>query len=108
MKNRKVIYHIGETVGLETIAKKGELITDSEVVYIQTGDGKITFDGLISVKLIKINMLGTMVKAVTPTQTVFFSVPRIFINIGTGFEIINLFATRKAKKILQTFLEQIK
>lgn len=96
----KVLYHIGETVGKDTILKKGRIQEYSRPLMIEAEDTTIVLDAIKNVALMKLNDLGTMVKLQNNTDTIFLSVPRIYIPIGTGFAIINYFATKELKYLL--------
>ena len=97
----KIIYHIGEKIGAETIVKKGFLTEDTQCMYIESNNIKIALDNINSVEFIKINGLGTMVQIKNYSDTIFLAVPRIFIDKGTGFAIINYFKTKKAGHLLK-------
>ena len=45
--------------------------------------------------------LGTMIRLVNNEDTFYLSVPRIFIDKGTGFATINYFATKKLYKTIK-------
>lgn len=99
-----IIFHIGENSGLDTIVKKGNLNDDIQQMYIEYENGRIFLNDLKSVEFYKLN-LGTMIKIQNADKTIYLSVPRIFINKGTGFLIINYFKTRKAKKLLDSAMK---
>ena len=97
----KVIYHIAEHIGINTVVKRGFLVEDTITPYIQTTNGKIVLDSLNAVEFYKLSGLGTMVKLYNADTTIYLSVTRIFIDKGTGFAIINYFATKRAKAMLE-------
>ncbi len=101
----KIIYHIGEKIGAETIVKKGFLTEDTQCMYIESNNIKIVLDNINSVEFIKINSLGTMVQIKNYSDTIFLAVPRIFIDKGTGFAIINYFKTKKAGHLLKLAMQ---
>lgn len=105
MEGKKILYHIGDSVGIETIAKKGNLVQDNNCFYISSQDEKIALNQLSAVELIKINGLGSMVKLKNGVEIIFFTIPRLYIDIGTGFAIVNYFATRKAKRLLKLAMQ---
>lgn len=76
-------------------------------MYIEYENGKILLNDLKSIKFYKFN-LGTMIKIQNADKTIYLCVPRIFINKGTGFLIINYFKTRKAKKLLDLAIKHQK
>ena len=96
----KIIYYIGQKIDSDTIVKKGILNDDTQQMFIEGTEGKYKFHDIRQVDIVKINYLGTMVKVINGKDTVFLAVPRIFINKGTGFAIINYFATKKIGKLL--------
>ncbi|BCN30954.1 hypothetical protein [Anaeromicropila herbilytica] len=91
----KVIYHIGKTIGFDTIAKKGIIKVDTQPIMIESKEGNLVLNDLKCVDLIKVNGLGTMIKVQNSSDIIYIAVPRIFIEIGTGFIIVNFFATKK-------------
>ena len=96
----KVLYHIGEEVGSQTIMKKGSINTNLNPLRLEADD-EIMFNNLHDIELYKLNGLGTMIRLMNGVKTVYLIVPRVFFNIGTGFVIVNNFATRKLKKLLE-------
>lgn len=104
----KIIFHIGEYINANTIVKSGILDGDTQQLYIEYKDKKYLLNDIQSVNFYKFNGLGTMVKIKNNNDTIFLSVPRIFIDKGTGFAIINFFKTKKAKQILELAMEHQK
>ena len=96
----KIIYHIGDSINAQTIVKKGYIYVDEPNQRIEFKGGIYNLDNIKNVELYKMNGLGTMIKLINREDTIYFSVPRIFINIGTGFAIINYFATKKLYKTM--------
>lgn len=101
----KIIYHIGEKIGAETIVKKGFLTEDTQCMYIEANNIKIALDNIKAVEFIKIGGLGTMVKIRNNSDTIFLAVPRIYIDKETGFAIINYFKTKKAGHLLKLAMQ---
>ena len=99
MKN-KIIYHIGDSINAQTIVKKGYIYVDVPNQRIEFEGGVYNLDNIKNIELYKMNGLGTMIKLINKEDTIYFSVPRIFIDKGTGFAIINHFATKKLYKIM--------
>ena len=99
MKN-KIIYHIGDSITAQTIVKKGYIYVDEPNQRIEFEGGVYNLDNIKNIELYKMNGLGTMIKLINKEDTIYFSVPRIFIDKGTGFAIINYFATKKLHKIM--------
>ena len=101
----KIIYHVGESIGSETIVKRGNLIEDIIYPSIQSTSEKIVLDSLNSIEFFKLNGLGTMVKIRNSGTTIYFSVTRIFIDKGAGFAIVNYSATKKVKALLEVAMK---
>ena len=99
MKN-KIIYHIGDSINAQTIVKKGYIYVDEPNQRIEFEGGVYNLDNIKNIELYKMNGLGTMIKLINKEDIIYFSVPRIFIDKGTGFAIINYFATKKLYKIM--------
>lgn len=97
----KILYYIGDKIGLKTIVKKGVLTEDTQCMYIEAENTRIALDELKSVDLIKMSGIGTMIKIINHSDTIFLTVPRIFIDKGTGFAIINYFKTKKTTHLLE-------
>ena len=95
----KVVYHIGEEINPDTVVKKGILVDDPWQTFIEDNGNRYIFDDIRQVDVAKIS-LGTMIKVVNGEETVFLAVPRIFIDRGTGFLLVNYFATKKAGRLL--------
>ncbi len=97
----RILYYIGEEIDKNTILKKGFINESIRPIKISAED-TIVLDNLSYVELYKPNSAGTMIKLRNGTMTVFLVVPRIFLNIGTGFVIGNYLATTKLKNILES------
>lgn len=99
MKQYKVIYHIGDSIGLKTKVSKGKLWVDGSSVFIQTKDQKIQLDGIRSVALFMLNGLGSMLNVkYGETTTIFIAVVRFCVGqFATG----NFFGTRELKGDLE-------
>ena len=95
----KIIYHLGKVINSDTVVRKGILDDDTQQMFIEDAGGRYIFDDIRQVDIVKIN-LGTMVKVANGEDTIFLAVPRVFISKGTGFTIINHFATKKAAQLL--------
>lgn len=97
----KVLYYIGETVGGDTIMKKG--VIEERAFPIVIEPPAIVLNDLKSVAFYKLGF-GTMIKVQNGPDTIYLTVPRLFIDKGTGFAIINLLATKRLKRILDSQL----
>lgn len=93
----KIIFHIGETINANTIVKSGIFDDDTQQLYIECQGYKYLLNDIKAVEFYKLNGLGTMVKVKNSNDTIFLSVPRLFINKGTGFAINNLCKTKKSQ-----------
>lgn len=98
MKNYKILYHIGDSIGPKTIVKTGILLEEDSNIFIISKEGKNALDAICSPNLIKLNGLGTMIKFMNGSNTMFLAAYRLFFNIGTGFAITNYFGTTNIKK----------
>lgn len=106
MKNYKILYYIGDFIGIETIVSKGTLIEENHGLYIESDNERISLNTASYCELIKLNGLGTMVKLENGRETIFLAAYRIFINIGTGFAITNYLGTINIKKNLDTIIKR--
>lgn len=98
----KVLYHVGATIDPNTIVKKGLIREGSRPLIIEAEDKTIIFDAIKSVEFVKLNGLGTMIKTQNNSDIIYLAVPRIYIDKGTGFAILNFFMTRKLKYLLDS------
>lgn len=61
----------------------------------------LVLENVLDVSLLKVGAFGIMVKIECSKFTIYLCVPRIFLNIGTGFVVVNYFATLRLKKLLE-------
>ncbi|SMC48564.1 hypothetical protein [Papillibacter cinnamivorans] len=106
MRNYKIIYYVGESIGLETIVNKGVLTEENEKAYIISKTERIPLNAIYSCELIKLSGLGTMIKVVNDPKTIFLAAYRIFLNIGAGFVIANYFGTINVKRHLDAICKR--
>ena len=99
--NEKVLYYVGNSIDSSTKVKKGMIQTDHLPFVITSDDEKIILDHIISCEKSLLSAAGTIIKVKTEQFTVFLLVPRLFINKGNGFAIVN------RKKTIQLY-KQIK
>ena len=97
----KVLYHIGENIGRETIMKKGIINENLRPLKLEAEDSIILND-LRYVDFYNLDVLGTIIRLQNGFQIIYLAVPRLYFNIGTGFVIINYFKTRRLKQILES------
>lgn len=101
----KVIYYMGESINRDTFVKRGTIYKNEQGIFIESAGEKLALNDIKKVELIRINAVGTMVRVFNSSDTIFLAVPRIFINKGTGFVIINYLKTRALSNLLR--LERI-
>lgn len=104
----KIIFYIGESIDNDTIVKSGILDDDTQQLYIEYEDNRYFLNDIQSVDFYKLNGLGTMIKIRNNIDTIFMSVPRLFIDKGTGFAIINRFKTKRVKQMLEFAMQHQK
>lgn len=98
----KVLFYIGNTVSLDTIMKQG-ILTINNGITITNENSTYNIDNLINVEIVRLQ-LGTMIKLVSDIGTIYLTVPRIYINIGNGFAVINRRKTCKLAEDLKEYL----
>ena len=97
----KIIYSFGQKICSETIVKRGTISdTVSHISIIGSDNSEYKLNDLKEVKFVKINALGTMIRLINGNDMIYLSVPMLFIEKGTGFVIINYYATKKLGKML--------
>ncbi|WP_293972908.1 hypothetical protein [uncultured Ruminococcus sp.] len=97
----KIVYHFGNQIGFDTIVKKGTITdAESQISIIGSDKSEYKLNNIKEVKFVKINALGTMIRLTNGNDVIYLTVPRIFIDKGTGFIIVNYFATKKLGKLL--------
>jgi len=101
----KVLYHIGNDVNSDTVFEQTVLHKENNGIYMETVAGKLDFSDLSDVQIFKMHRLGTMLKLTIVNSTIFLIVPRLYINIGSGFVIVNVMATYKLKKELECVMK---
>lgn len=99
-QSMNVLYAVGETIGNSTKMKKGVLHTASLPYFISTDEGKLTLDHVISVEKSGIPGGGTVIKITDASMILFVLVPRIYIDKGNGFVVVNKSRTNKLYQLL--------
>lgn len=106
MKNYKIIYYVGESIGLDTTVQKGVLFEENETVFVSKTE-RIALNTIEYSKLINLNGIGTMVKIASGSKIIFLAAYRVFLNIGTGFSITNYLGTLNIKKRMDVVCNSI-
>ena len=102
----KVVYCKTEQVTTQTIVTKGVLDESSVPFCIRSETETYVFDDLREVAIHWINPVGRMIRVRNGSDTLFFTVPRIFIDRGTGFVVINTAATTRACRTMKQEMER--
>ena len=98
----KVLYHIGYDLTTETKMKKGMLYTEKSPIEIVSDGERIVLNHLQKAEKSSIPVGGSVIKARTDSFTVFILVPRVYIERGNGFVIVNRSKTMKLLNLLQS------
>ena len=99
--SQKVLYYVGDHIDASTKVKKGEIHTDSLPCVIRSEDEEIVLDQITACEKTILPACGTMVKVKNGTQTFFLLVPRLYIEKGNGFVIVNRRKTIQLFKLLK-------
>jgi hypothetical protein len=102
----KVVYCKTEQVTTQTIVTKGVLDESAVPFCIRSEKETYVFDDLREVAIHWINPVGRMIRVRNGSDTLFFTVPRIFIDKGTGFVVINTVATTRACRRMKQEMER--
>ena len=101
----KVVYCKTEQVTTQTIVTKGVLDESSVPFCIRSEKGTYVFDDLREVAIAWIKPVGRMIRVRNGSDTLFFTVPSIFIDRGSGFVVINTIATTRAFRRMKQEME---
>ena len=93
----KILYCQEEKITLNTKMRKAIIEKIGKSFIITDDKNKIVLDNIQYIDLFKQNGIGSMIKLVngSENETYFLTVPRLFIDIGGGFAIINAMAVKK-------------
>ncbi|MDE6775583.1 MAG: hypothetical protein K2J37_04745 [Ruminococcus sp.] len=95
----KILYCQEEEITLNTKMCKAAIEKNGKSFMITNNKNKIkiVLDNIQYIDLFQQNGIGSMIKLVngSETETYFLTVPRLFIDIGGGFAIINAMAVKK-------------
>lgn len=97
----KVLYYVGDHIDASTKVKKGEIRTDFMPYVIRSGNEEIVLDQITACEKTVLPPCGTMVKVKNNTQTVFLLVPRLYIEKGNGFVMVNRRKTIRLFRLLK-------
>ncbi len=100
MKSYKVIYFVGESIGLETLVEKGIILDENDNIFIVSKKERVALNTIHCLELFKLNGIGTMLKMECGSKTIFLAAYRLFLDIGTGFAITDYWGTLNIKKRL--------
>lgn len=100
----KILFYRGEEITTNTVMNKAEILFN--------GDTRIVTDNFIyyindinKVETVILKPLGTMIKMkVNHSDNVFITVPRIYLEIASGFVIVNTKKTYQLKNILEKLI----
>ncbi len=101
----KIVFYVGENIGLKSKVKQGILDINNKQVSIVSDNEIIELNDLTSIELHRLNGLGTMIKLKNAGETIYLSVYRLFFNVGTGFIIVDYFATKKIKSLIESIMK---
>lgn len=93
----KILFYRGKNLNLKTKVDEAEIYFNKDIL-VKTQNYIYYIDNITKVESEIIKPLGTMIKIHCNNEIVYITVPRIFINIGSGFVIINTFKTQELKK----------
>jgi hypothetical protein len=100
----KILYHLGENIGVRTKVRSGVLSLEGRNLII---DGKmplsIPLNTIRSAELFRMHEVMTMIKLLYNSHTLYVSVPRL--NLFGLFVIINYFKTRELHAALVGAIE---
>lgn len=96
----KVLYYVGDHIDASTKLEKGEIYTDSLPYVIRSGNKEIVLDQMTACEKTILSPCGTMIKVKNGAQTVFLLVPRLYIEKGNVFVIVNRSRTLRLLKAL--------
>lgn len=101
----KILYYIGETVDLSVKMSRGTFNEDPTNPRIEAGGKTIALSQLRAAERFYLNGLGSMLKIQNGSDTIYMTVPRIYIELGSGLAVINSAAVRRAYKIVSSALQ---
>ena len=102
----KVVYCKTETVSYETPITRGVLDEEVRPFCIRSEKETFVFDDLQDVRIALMKPLGTMIRIKNGQDILYFTVPRIVIEKGPGFVVINSIATRRACRRMKQEMER--
>lgn len=107
MKNNyKVLVFKGTEISLQAKPMRGNLTID-DMITITTQTQNYQFHMAKDVQLRVYKGVGTYIELQLQSESITITVPRLYIDIGNGFGLINRYATRRLYKILQERISKI-
>lgn len=95
----KILFYRGKNLNLKTKVDEAEIYFNKDIL-VKTKNYIYYIDNITKVTSEIIKPLGTVIKVNCNNDTVYMTVPRIYINIGSGFAVINTFKTQELKEAL--------
>lgn len=99
----KILYCKSEEITLSTRVKKAFLEKEDFYKISDKKNGDIILSDLKSVEFNKWEGIGSYIKVINGNDTYFLTIPRIFINIGGGFAVINSFGVKRLYKEMKQY-----
>lgn len=95
----KILFYRGKEINIKTKVDEAEIFFNKDIL-VKTQNYIYYIDNITKVTSEIIKPLGTVIKVNCNNDTVYMTVPRIYINIGSGFAVINTFKTQELKEAL--------
>lgn len=96
----KVLYYIGDSLTLDCQVNQGDLVKNANDIWIYSDSEMINLSDTYNRGIYHLHGLGTVFKANCRLGTIHIMVPRLYIDIGNGFAIIN---AKKTKGLIKYF-----
>lgn len=95
MNKFKILYCKSKEITLSTKVNRAYLEKLDFYKLSDKENGDIIFNDIKNVEFFKWNGIGSYIRIVNGNDTYILTVPRIFLNIGDGFAVINSFAVKR-------------
>lgn len=96
----KVLYYIGEALTLDCQVTQGNLVKNADGIRIYSDSEMINLSDTYNHEIYRLHGLGTVFKAKCRLGIIHIMVPRLYLDIGNGFAIIN---AKKTKGLIKYF-----